>query len=128
MFTEKQCRPRQLVEINQFSSLERKWKTEKFFKPRIENFHGCTLWFKFAWLEATMPFLSYHTSENNTWYPKGAVVDMLKALSTHLNFTYLYGPAAEIKLRMPDSVEDGEDLVIAANMNEGLSNPSSYPI
>ena len=31
MFTEKQCRPERLVEINQFSSLERKWKTDKFF-------------------------------------------------------------------------------------------------
>ena len=43
MFTKKQCRAEQLMEINQYSSLERKWKTEKFFRPRIENFNGCEL-------------------------------------------------------------------------------------
>ena len=93
MYTEEQCRQEHLVEINQFSSLERKWMTDKFFRPRIENFHGCTLWIEFDGTE--IPFLRVLKDENGYDTAEGALTDLLDALSTHLNFTYLYGHEAD---------------------------------
>ena len=95
MFTEWQCRPEQLVVVNQFANLESKWKTEKFFRPRIENFHGCKLWIDFMVetdedkeMDIYMPFLGIYQSKNKSFFPEGAIIDMLDALSTQLNFTY----------------------------------------
>ena len=86
MYTEKQCKAKQLVEINQFSSLERKWTKEKFFMPRIENFHGCELRIELnALREAGLPF--ERILEDETVTPEGSIVDMVNALSTPLNFT-----------------------------------------
>ena len=124
MFTEKQCRPEQLVEINRFSSLKSKWKTDKFFRPRIENFHGCTLVFDFRVEETEMPFLRVTQTGNKTSV-EGAIIDMLDAFSTHLNFTYVYGKAAGKKLGLP---ENFFDLQVGPNMLEGIVNPSSSPI
>ena len=129
MFSKKQCRPRHLVEINQFSSLERKWKTEKFFRPRIENFHGCTMVLDFFYFDA-MPFLKYYETEAKTWLAEGAIIDMLNELSIHLNFTYLYGPAADkyaLKMGFYEPM-DYEDLQIGAKLLYGEGSPSSYPI
>ena len=129
MYTEKQCRSRQLVEINQFSIMERKWKTGKFFKPRIDNFHGCKLWIDFQWTDAQMPFLRFHQVESTAWFPEGAIVDMLDALSTNLNFTYLYGLASEKNAEeLGFEWVDTYDLMIGVSVLDSLSNPSSYPI
>ena len=89
MYTEKQCRVEQLVEINQFSILERKWKTEKFFVPKIEHFHGCKLTIAVDAF-ALLPFVKLLTTENGTETAQCLVVDMIEALSTHLNFTTNY--------------------------------------
>ena len=128
MFTEKQCRPEQLVEINQFSIMERKWKTEKFFKPRIENFHGCKLWIKLPWLDSEMPFLEVEEDENEYETAEGAIVDMLDALSTNLNFKYLHGQAAKTVFEKPEMTNDSYDLKIGPRMLYGFDNPSSYSI
>ena len=126
MFTRKQCRPERLVEFNQFSSLERKWKTEKFIIPRIQNFHGCTLWIEFA--EKQMPFLKIYRNEDKT-FPEGVIIDMLNALSTHYNFTYLYDQAAEEYFSEPPTLElKKPDFLIGESIINGFHNPSSYPI
>ena len=90
LFTEKQCGVEQLVEINQFSSWERKWKTEKFFLPRIENFHACELRIGFYSTGGDgLPFIRMLEKEDGTETAEGSFVDMFEALSTHLNFTAL---------------------------------------
>ena len=130
MYTEKQCRQEQLVEINQFSSLERKWKTDKFFRPRIENFHGCKLWIDFypTFLVSEMPFLRMQKDENDAMIVEGGVFfDMLDALSTHLNFTYIHGPTAPEELGVFNQRND-IDLVITTNMLDIFGEKSSYPI
>ena len=93
MFTEKQCRPEQLLEINQFSSVERKWKTEKFFRPRIENFHGCELYIKIGTMlsDINMPFFNDVKDENDKTITEGALIDMFEVFATHLNFTFIFG-------------------------------------
>ena len=124
MFTEKQCRPEQLVEINQFSSLERKWKTEKFFRPIIRNFHGCELWLDvediFSDLE--FPFLTMLKDEDGTEtnVAEGAIVDMLDALSTNLNFTYIYNTES---LDIPEY-----DFEFGIQTLMDYKSKSSYPI
>ena len=92
MYTKTKCRAVQLVEINKFFSLERKWKTEKFFRPRIEHFHGCKLTIAVD-AYAQLPFVQLLTTENGTETAEGAIVDMIEALSTHLNFTTNYTKA-----------------------------------
>ena len=88
MYTEKMCRAEQLVEINQFSSLERKWKTDKFFMPRIENFYGCELRIEVdRYNGVQLPFVRVLKKADGTETAEGAIVDMFEALSTHLNFT-----------------------------------------
>ena len=132
MFTEKQCRPEQLVKINQFSSLESKWKTQKFFKPRVENFHGCTLWIYFLGQGSEMPFLRYSRTTENKTLAEGATIDLIDSLSTHLNFTYLYGQAAKEdaeKSGLPEwVVKEDYYLLIGPSMLESFSKKSSYPI
>ena len=86
MYTQKQCRCTQLVEINQFSSLEIKWKTEKFFMPRLENFHGCELKIDFFESGPGLPFVRLLEKADGTETAEGSILDMLEALSTHLNF------------------------------------------
>ena len=132
MFTEKKCRPEQLVEINQFSSLKSKWETEKFFRPRIENFHGCKLWFELNWMETKMPFMTKQKHEGDTGV-EGVIIDLLDTLSTHLNFTYVYGQPAREYFSDVESREYSEyintyDILVGATMLEGLGNPSSYSI
>ena len=93
-FTEKKCSTEQLVEINQFSSLERKWKTAKFFMPRIENFHGCELKIGFSsFRKDGLPFVRALKKKDGTETVEGALIDMCDALSTHLNFTAIYTKA-----------------------------------
>ena len=123
MFTEWQCRPEQLVEINQFSNLERKWKTEKFFRPRIENFYGCTLRIAFQFLssESDVPFLQTELDEDGYDNAEGAIVDMLDTLSTKLNFTYIYG-------KEDYTDESYYDFVIGASVHKSSDEESSYPI
>ena len=128
MFTEKQCRPEQMVEINQFSSLESKWKMDKFFRPRVENFHGCKLWLESTnnGMDNEMPFI--FMQEHKT--AEGAIIDMLDALSTQLNFTYFYGQAVR-EYAKESKIPEGlftSDLFIGTTMLKGLKNPSSYPI
>ena len=95
MFTKKQCRPEQLVEINQFSSMERKWKTEKFFRPRIENFNGCVLHIEISSVlnDIKMPFFNEldNKYDDSPTITEGSMIDMFEALSTHLNFTFIFG-------------------------------------
>ena len=130
MFTEKQCRPEQLVEINQFSRLESKWKTDKFFRARVESFHGCTLRINIYpnMMENQMPFLRRLKVGDETFF-EGAIVDMLNSLSTHLNFTYLHSEAAQV-----DAKESGLsgwelfDIHFTIKLLEGFNQPSSYPI
>ena len=90
MFTEKNCSADQLVEINQFSSLKRKWKTEKFFMPRIENFHGCELRIAVEPFYQGLPFVKVPEKEDGIETAEGLLIDMFEALSTHLNFTATY--------------------------------------
>ena len=130
MFTEKQCRPEQLVEINRFSSLERKWKTEKFFRPRVENFHGCTLWIELNCnlMESQMPFLGQRQVGHEKFF-EGVIIDMLDSLSTHLNFTYLYGEAAQVNAKeLGFSGGEISDFQLTPKLLEGFNHPSSYPI
>ena len=93
-YTEKQCGSKQLVKINQFSSLERKWKTKKFFQPLIKNFHGCNLTIGVNDF-TLLPFAKVLTTEKGTetGTAEGVIVDMIEALSTHLNFTTKYTKA-----------------------------------
>ena len=91
MFTEKQCNEAQLLKINLISRLESKWKTEKFFMPRIENFHGCELRIGFDLLaEDKLPFSRLLDEEDGFVTAEGAIIDMIQTLSTHLNFTATY--------------------------------------
>ena len=87
-FTKQKCSVDQLVEINQFSSLERKWKTEKFFMPRIENFHGCELKTEvYQFNGIGLPFIRVSNKKDGTKTAIGSLAEMFDALSTHLNFT-----------------------------------------
>ena len=133
MFTENKCRAAQLIEINQFSSLERKWTTEKFFRPRIENFHGCELWLNLTPTprEPGMPFLGVRLENGQTVDADGAIVDMLDTLSTYLNFTYIHGTAVIEKAKssgLGDDIETVCDFPIQAIFLEIEKSLSSDPI
>ena len=139
MFTEKKCREEQLVEINQFSNLERKWKTEKFLRPIIDNFHGCELWLDSAssvGYPPGLPFLAVQTSTRSVVSAEGALMDMLDTLSTYLNFTYIHGEAVLEKIEsLGLKEEDFErlfDFAISAEPTEiqkySFDTLSSYPI
>ena len=85
MYTEKQCNEPQLIETNRFSVKERKWKTDKFFGLIIDNLHGCIVKIQF---DNSLPFSHSKLMENgDLTTPEGIFVEMVKALSTHLNFT-----------------------------------------
>lgn len=43
MFTATKCGVVQLVEINKFSKTSRKWTTNKFHYPEVDNYQGCRL-------------------------------------------------------------------------------------
>ena len=58
MFTGVMYKVTQLIEINQFSDLDRKWSTDKFYAPLVENFYGCKL---------QISYIS-HTSVNLPFY------------------------------------------------------------
>ena len=119
MFTEKQCGGEELVEINQFSSLERKWTTEKFFMPRIDDFHGCELRIKFyPFHEAGLPFVRLVQEEDGTETAEGAIVDMVEALSTHLNFTFTHTNGWHY-----DIFIEADSLVYFGNSNSHSSDP-----
>ena len=89
MFTEKECRVPQIVEINRFSNQTRKWKTEKFSIGDIENFHGCQLKLELS-KDTQLPFLSYKVQGNGVLIPEGVLIDMIEAFSASLNFTITY--------------------------------------
>ena len=126
MFTEKKCRAEQLVEINRFSRMERKWTTEKFFMPRIENFHGCELFIGlWPFRERGLPILSVTAEKNGTKAADGAAFDMIVTLSTPLNFTLSHKKVL--------SYEESKtyDFTIGANALEltlDPYSPSSDPI
>ena len=126
-FTEKQCSAEQMIEINQFSSLERKWKTEKFFVPVIENFHGCELRILFyPFPGAGLPFIRVLKAENGTETAEGSIVDMFNALSTHLNFT-----ATHARFKYESNDVSTNDFMISADplrVDGKLYCPSSDPI
>ena len=87
MYTEKQCEVPQLIKINRF--LDRKWTTKKFFAMRIENFYGCEM--NFLIQVNQFPFQYYENSEDGkTMNFNGILIEMMKALSTHLNFTFSF--------------------------------------
>ena len=90
-FTEQKCDERQQVELNRFSSLDRKWTTKKFFNHIIQNIHGCEI--KIAFLPHDyLPFSTFKFSEdeNTVLDARGVLVEMVKTLATHLNFTISY--------------------------------------
>ena len=119
MFTEKQCRAEQLVEINQFSSLERKWKIKKFFMPGIENFHGCELKILFhRFRGAGLPFVDLLEKADGTETAEGVIVDMVEALSTHLNFTFTHTNGWDY-----DFFIGADSLVYFGNSNSHSSDP-----
>ena len=135
--TEKKCRANQLIKINRFSSLERKWKTDKFFMPRIENFYGCEFLINLAdHNEIGMPFISAQEDENGPETAEGVLVDMLNVLSTHLNFTLFIGNEARKKAESlglnPDASRSTYDFAIGTKILEtkhgASSSASSDPI
>ena len=137
LYTEKKCSAEQLVEMNQFSSLEKKWKTEKFFPPRIENFHGCELKIGVdPSLEIGLPFIRVLEKEDGTETAEGSIVDMFGALSNHLNFTYVFIDAS-YRGNISGSIYSAHDfdIIIGANGQQeptGITltkrSPTSDPI
>ena len=93
MFTEKMCKVPQLIEINQFSDLDRKWSTDKFYAPLVENFHGCELQISYiSHTSVNLPFYDLTRRQDNGEYINdGVIVKMVEALSSHLNFTIKHG-------------------------------------
>lgn len=88
LFTSQRCFWPQLVEINRFSRLTQQWTTNEFTSSTVTNFHGCRLTFgiggyqlgahvAFSKDKTTFSFVGYHIS-------------MIRALSSHLNFTISY--------------------------------------
>ena len=135
LFSENQCRVEQLAEINQFSKLESEWKTEKFIRPRIENFHGCELWIDLnpSELGIKMPFVRMDSNDNGTEIAEGAFIDMIDLFSIELNFTYIYGKAVENKNVSTDSAENSTisspyDFQLGAKLLLDFNSPSSDPI
>ena len=89
-FTEQKCDKRQQVELNRFSSLDSKWTTKKFFNQIIPNFYGCEI--KIAFIPDNFPFSTFKYSEDKEMMhdAEGVLVELVKALATHLNFTINY--------------------------------------
>ena len=96
-FTEQKCDERQQVELNRFSSLDRKWTTKKFFNQLIQNFHGCKI--VIAFRMDCLPFSTFKFSEDGSTVlgAEGVLVELVKALSTHLNFTISYRSVAGLQ-------------------------------
>ena len=81
LFSEPQhCRDPKLIEINQFSDKEKKWKTDKFLSLSIYNFHGCKLYISHG-SDLEPPFIFKNPKE-------GLIFEMISALATSLNFTF----------------------------------------
>ena len=94
-FTERKCDQVQQVEINQFSILERKWMTTKFFNQKVENLNGCPLKIRFK--DDDLPFSTYKFSEDKKVFTvEGVLVKMVEILATHLNFTIKYVTSKDI--------------------------------
>ena len=129
MFTEVQCGVVQLIEINQFSSLEQKWENEKFFRPRIKNFHGCELWIFISNLlgEISLPFARTTKIDDATEITEGAFLDMVETLSRHLNFTFTTADR-----NIEDALDTNPDLIfepkILRRASKSLSSLSSDPV
>ena len=88
MFTEHQCNAPQLLEINNFSNSRKKWTTDKFFAPRIENFHGCEI--KIAMIPDNFPYAYWRIQEDGKKVVDGVLIKMVQLLSAHLNFKPVY--------------------------------------
>ena len=79
LYTERQCKVPQLIEINRFVNSQKIWSKQKFFDPKIKNFHGCELK---IFLNPEMPF--YDDNDE----PQGVLYEMVQNLSTELNFKF----------------------------------------
>ena len=111
LFTSEHCKISQLIETNRFSTSETKWLTEKFLSMEVDNFHGCELVFTF-FTQSKLPFVEYQSDGDEFGNGKdvnrkvqGALVEMIEALSTNLNFTVRYG-----------YLLDREDIVFSAEI------------
>ena len=86
MYTKKQCKSPQLIEINRFKMLARKWSTGKFHSTEIENFYGCEL--SFQLFHEHLPFVNIERlNDGKTSAIDGVLIKMVEALSKSLNFT-----------------------------------------
>ena len=115
------------MEINQFSSLERKWKTENFFLPRIENFYGCELKIGFSSNGGDgLPFTGMLEKEDGTETAEGSIIDMFHALSTHLTFTVSYTKEDLYGNNSTYDIFIGVDRVPSTFMRYGSSSDPIY--
>ena len=117
LFTQQQCRNRQLVEINRFSATTRKWRTNKFFTNIIEDFFGCELVFG---LNFGGPYAV--AEDRKSFKVEGYLIDMIKAMSSNLNFTIGYSLLNESEFKK-EEWDMGVGLYIKA-----VSNPSDEDI
>ena len=131
MYTELQCRVAQLIEINRFLGSERKWNTEKFFRLRIENFHGCQLRILFlsSANQNKLPFYGMVAVKDSTVIIEGAFMDMIETLASYLNFTFTYDVHWSDKEL---DIFDFDWWIFATLTIESLhydaGSPSSYPV
>ena len=117
MFTAQQCRNRQLVEINRFSETTQKWTTNKFFCNMIEDFYGCELMFGLG-------SGGYYKvdKDRKSFKVEGYFIEMIKAMSSNLNFTIGYNLFDEEEFKK-DEFDIEVDLFIKAASdpdNEGI--------
>ena len=89
MFTKQRCKVAQLIEVNRFSRSRKKWLTNKFFVPAIDNFYGCEL---VVYLQNNfgLPFLKIDFSKGERHPIEGVFVELVEALSSRLNFKIVY--------------------------------------
>ena len=89
MYTEKQCDVPQLIQINRFSAQQRKWSTDNYFSLKIENCHGCIINIEFFFQRKGISKVTF-SEDGKLIIADGALIEMMKTLSTHLNFTINY--------------------------------------
>jgi hypothetical protein len=83
-YTQENCGRQQLVEVNRFNKITKKWKNKKFKIDKFDNFFGCKLMFTFSSFLQRMPEIGYNTIKNEF---EGFQVDLLVEISKVLNFT-----------------------------------------
>lgn len=88
-YTAEKCGEPQLIKVNSFSKKTNLWAHNRFKIDKFATFHGC--WLRFMFLESIFDYLPLIRTANRadeTIDCTGYICEMVKAISSNLNFKY----------------------------------------